>query len=220
MTRRKLYKLLGSGGAPMHGGHGKWSLPRGGKPGEWMPPVEGPVEACRNGYHLCEREDVVGWLTGNGVDVYEAEGRGDRVDDANKIAFRQARLLRRVGHLDARGLRLLAADYAERVLPIFERARPGDDRPRKAIQAARDYADGEISAAAGDAAWAAARDAAGAAAWDAAWDAARAAAWAAARDAARAAARDAAGDAAGAAAWAAERRWQTRRLWRYLEAPR
>jgi hypothetical protein len=76
-------------------------------------------------------------------------------------------------------------------------------------------------AAAGAAAWDAARDAAGDAAWDAAraaawaaaraaaraaaWDAARAAAWDAAWDAARAAARaaawDAAGDAARAAAW-------------------
>jgi hypothetical protein len=63
------------------------------------------------------------------------------------------------------------------------------------------------SAAAGAAAWDAARAAAWDAAWDAAgaaaWDAARAAAGAAAWDAARAAAGDAAGDAAWAAAWAA-----------------
>ncbi len=59
--------------------------------------------------------------------------------------------------------------------------------------------------AARDAAWAAARDAAWDAAWAAAGDAAWAAAWAAARDAARAAARAAAADAAGAAAGAAAR---------------
>jgi hypothetical protein len=51
-------------------------------------------------------------------------------------------------------------------------------------------------AASWDAAWDAARDAARDAAWAAAWAAARAAAWAAARD--------------------AERRWQTRRLMKYL----
>ena len=62
------------------------------------------------------------------------------------------------------------------------------------------------------AAGAAARDAARDAAWDAAWDAARAAAWDAAWDAARAAARDAAWD----AAWDAERKWQTNRLFQYL----
>ena len=104
-------------------------------------------------------------------------------------------------------IRLFAADCAEFVLPIFEKEYPNDDRPRKAIQAARDYANGlmsreQLAAAwdAADAAW----DAAGAAAWDAA-DAARAAAWDAARDAAWAArdAADAARDAAGAARAAA-----------------
>ena len=99
-------------------------------------------------------------------------------------------------------LRLLSADYAERVLPIFEKERAGDDRPRKAIQASRDYTNGLID----DAAWAAgdaarAAGAAGAAAWAA--GAARAAAWAAGD------AGDAAGDAG--AAWA-ERKWQEEKL--------
>jgi len=116
-------------------------------------------------------------------------------------------------------IRLFAADCAEMVLPIYEKAYSDDKRPRLAIQAARDYANGLItmeelraaaSDAASDAAWAAASDAASDAAW-----AARAAASAAARDAARDAAwaaRDAARDAAwaaraaaGAAAWDAAR---------------
>ena len=104
-----------------------------------------------------------------------------------------------------REVRLFAADCAERVLHLFESKHPDDDRPRKAIEAARAFANGEIDDAARDAARAAAGDAAG----DAAWAAARDAAWAAARDAARAAARAAAGaaarDAAGDAAWAAAR---------------
>ena len=116
-------------------------------------------------------------------------------------------------------VRLFAADCAEAVLHVFESERPDDDRPRKAIEAARAYANGEISegelAAASDAARDA-RDAAWAAAGDAAWDvrvdrdAAWDAAWAvraagdAARDAARGArvawaARAAAGDARDAA---------------------
>lgn len=82
-------------------------------------------------------------------------------------------------------IRLFAADCAELVLPIFEKQYPNDDRPRKAIQSARDYANGVISEKELAAAWAAARDA-WAAAWDAwdaaraAWDAAWAATWAAA----------------------------------------
>ena len=61
-----------------------------------------------------------------------------------------------------RVMRLMAADFAEMVLPIFEKEYPGDDRPRKAIQAARDYANGKIT----EQDRAAARDAARDAAWD------------------------------------------------------
>ena len=88
--------------------------------------------------------------------------------------------------------RLIAADFAERVLPLFEAEYPDDDRPRKAIEAARAFVRGEITKEQLDAAWAAARAAAWAAAWAAAGDAAAAgaaawnAAWAAARDAERA----------------------------------
>ena len=108
--------------------------------------------------------------------------------------------------------RLIAADFAQSVLHHFTAAHPNDDRPAKAIQAARDFVNGKITAAAraaGDAARDAARAAARVAARDAARVAARVAAWAAgaaAGDAARDAARDAAWDAvwaAGAAAGAA-----------------
>ena len=81
-----------------------------------------------------------------------------------------------------------AVECAESVLPIFEAKHPGDDRPRKAIQAAKDWIAGKITAtqarAASDAA-----DAAYAAYAAAAADAAYAYAYAYAADAAYAAAR-------------------------------
>ncbi|MFA5868482.1 MAG: putative immunity protein [Candidatus Bathyarchaeia archaeon] len=40
---------------------------------------------------------------------------------------------------DQRSLAIWAADCAERVLPLFERAYPEDDRPRKAIEACRTW---------------------------------------------------------------------------------
>ncbi len=119
----------------------------------------------------------------------------------NDIWWYIAEIYRELSDEQKKDLRLLACDYAEDVLPIFEKLRPEDSRPRDAIEDSRKYANGEID----DAAWAAARDAAWAAARDAAWDAARDAAWDAARDAARDAAWDAARDAARAAAWAAAR---------------
>ena len=92
--------------------------------------------------------------------------------------------------LDEKGLRLFACECAEEVLLIYEREYPKDSRPRKAIETARRYANGEATLEELDAAEDAARDAAE----DAAEDAARAAALDA---------RDAALDAAEAAAWAA-----------------
>jgi hypothetical protein len=97
-------------------------------------------------------------------------------------------------------IRLMVADFAESVLHIFEEKYPEDNRPKKAINAARDFANGLITAEQLDAAWEAVRDAARDAR-DAA-GAARAAAGAA-RDAAEAV-RAAAG-AARAAAWDATR---------------
>jgi len=62
-------------------------------------------------------------------------------------------------------LAIWAADCAEHVLPYFENARPGDDRPRRAIEMVRAWTRGEIgmmeSRAAGGHAMAAARELAG-----------------------------------------------------------
>lgn len=63
-------------------------------------------------------------------------------------------------------LALWAAACAEHVLPIFDAARPDDDRPRRAIEHARAWVRGEVgmmqSRAAGGHAMAAARDLRGA----------------------------------------------------------
>jgi hypothetical protein len=165
------------------------------------------------GWHACRWEDLPHYIC---AELWIVEVDAQIVHDSDKIACEQMMLVEQVTAWDDRMARLFAADCAEQVLPIFEAKYPADDRPRRAIEAARAYADGLIPptevAAARNAAW----DAAGAAAGDATRDAARAAAWAAAWAAARAAARAAAGAAAGAATWAAvrdaERRWQADHL--------
>jgi len=196
----KYYKVLGKDGAACHGGHGEWNLPRGNKPGKWMPKIK-DIEPCERGYHLCEAGDLLEWLN---EEIYEAEGRGKSIRDGNKTVFEQARLIRKL-EWNERTARLFACECAERVLPIFEKHCPNDDRPHKAIEAARRFTNGEISQEELAAARAAARA-------DAAWAAVRAAARDAAWDAARAAARDA----ASSAAWAAEKKWQTERLFEVL----
>ena len=119
-----------------------------------------------------------------------------------------------------REIRLFVCDCVERVLPLFEKKYPDDNRPRQAIETARKFANGQANKveldAADAAAWAAARDAALAArdVRDVAWAAARAAAKAAARDAGDVAwdAGAAVRDVAGAGARDAEREWQREKL--------
>ena len=194
----KYYKVLSLDGAACHGGNGQWHFPRDKRPGKWMPLIA-DINPCVRGYHLCRRSQLIYWL---GPALWIAEGRGEKIDADDKTVFGQARLLARLETWNDTTARLFAADCAARVAHLAN-----DKRCDRAIVAARLCAFGDISSAAWAAAWAAARDAARDAAW---------AAWAAARDAAWAA-RDAARDAARAAARAAERRWQTRRLFMYLD---
>jgi hypothetical protein len=124
---------------------------------------------------------------------------------------------------DHKSLVLWAADCAEHVLPCFEENYSGDDRPRKAIEAGRAWARGDISVsqarAAAFAAHAAARDANHAAARAAARAAGHAAATAHVAGHARHAAAYAVKAVTAAAisadagtASATERDWQCRRL--------
>ena len=154
-------------------------------------------DACVDGYKKLRRYLPIGWkldthiplatiLESNGIDDALWALRAvlsDEEIDRDKIA------------------RLMAADFAEHVLSIWQKHNPGDDRPAQAIATARRFALGEATkeelAAARDAARAAARAAAWVAAWDAAGTAARVAAWDAARD--------------------AERKWQAGVLLQYLE---
>ena len=157
------YKVLGYGAESINGGDAVWNTH-----GKWMPPIEGELDPCRNGYHLCRREHLVGWL---GPGIWRAAYRGELIDDEDKIVVREARLVSRVRTWNERTARLFAADCAERAL---ERAGNADPRSIEAVRIARLFAIGEATREELDAA----------------------------RD---------------AAAWAAERQWQTDRLFKYLE---
>jgi immunity protein 5 of polymorphic toxin system len=131
----------------------------------------------------------------------------------------------RLGVDDHRSLALWAADCAEHVLGVFEKTCPDDDRPRKAVEAARAWARGEITVGIARKAALAAHDAAR----HTADPAARAAAQAASHAAMTA---DAAGHAAHAATYAVtavsssevsdpaaaagERRWQHQQVPEHL----
>jgi hypothetical protein len=183
MSAETFYKVLGRDGRSFHGGNGVWYKNR------WRE-VDGPLVPCRNGLHLCRAEHLLQWI---GPTIWRAEYDGEMIELDDKVVARRARVTEKIEAWNERTSRLFAADCAERVLYLYEQEYPNDDRPRAAIQAARDFAEGRIDQAALDAA----RVAASAAERDAAWTAARAA--------------------ARAAAWDAERGWQTQRLLDYLE---
>ena len=64
-----------------------------------------------------------------------------------KVRDRRFITVRRGGSLsddDHRLLALWAADCAEHVLPLFERERPADERPRRALEQCRGWTRGEV----------------------------------------------------------------------------
>ncbi len=130
---------------------------------------------------------------------------------------------------DQKAVALWAADCAEHVLPFFEEKRPLDDRPRKAIEAARAWVRDEIACGQARAAAVAAHAAARESDEGAARAAARAAGHAAATAHMAGHARHAAAYAVNAAtaatnpndaaaASATERDWQCQRLPEHLRA--
>ena len=65
-----------------------------------------------------------------------------KIRDPRLITIRRGGTLEDADH---HFLALWAADCAEHVLDLFERVRPGDDRPRHAIELARAWTRGEVT---------------------------------------------------------------------------
>lgn len=167
MTER-YFKFLDAAGSGQHSGFA-WPLPKGDDPGAWVE-AAGALVACENGLHAARAGDCLAWLDET---AYELEYDGEVLDGVDKVLGRKARLTRRLAW-DERTKRLFACDCAERVLPLYERAVPGDARPREAIAVARRFANGAATREELAAARAAASAAASAAAWYAAGAAERA----------------------------------------------
>lgn len=195
------YKILTDDGKSCNGGNMQWSLPTKDDgtwtPGDWMPDIEGELEPCENGYHLCRPQDLVHWLN---EAIFEAEYEGEIIESDDKIVVRRARLLRRVEAWNEKTARLFACWCVRQIWHLLI-----DERSEKAVEIAERYANGEATQEELGAAWDAARDAARDTDWAAdkiaANAAAKIAAWASARDAAFAAAWASGRDAARAAVW-------------------
>ncbi|KKK67882.1 hypothetical protein LCGC14_2949620 [marine sediment metagenome] len=155
----KAYHFLRQGMAAGSGAEPAWKV------GERRT-YEGKIVLCSSGYHSSQTwYNALQYAPGPIACIVDISKPVERDTDKQVSATRTL-----VDYRDAtRELRLFGADCAERVLYLFEKQRPNDDRPRKAIEVARRFANGEAT------------DQERAAAWDAAWDAAGNAAGAAAR---------------------------------------
>lgn len=152
MDQERFFKVLNEDGSAFHGGLGVWPLPSEDGPGEWLE-VKGQLVKCSNGLHVCRPQDLRRWL---GPAIFEVEidiFAEEPLVESDKVVVRRARLLRRTAWGRSTAV-TFAADCAERVLSIYEEHYPDDDRPRKAIAAAR--ADAAAFAAAASASFASA----------------------------------------------------------------
>ena len=130
------YKVLNSDGSACHGGNGKWHLPKGKRPGKWMPNIANPI-LCERGYHLVKDAQLLEWL---GPTIYVAEYRGATVRDSTKLVAEQARLVSRVDTWNDRTARLFAADCAEHVAHLYTLDTKW--QPAATIAVVRRYANG------------------------------------------------------------------------------
>ena len=122
-----------------------WRRPSDQGPGDWMPAYEGELVPWKNAYQLCRGAKQL--LEHLGPEIYEAEVDGEVIEGKDEIHAHRVRLLAKTAW-DERSARLFAIECAERVLPIFEKVNPQDDRPRRGLEAARAYVGGKIDRAA------------------------------------------------------------------------
>ncbi len=160
----KYYKILVAGKS-CNGGKCDWFLPSKGKPGGWMPEIEGDLKLCAMGYHIVKAKDILDWVKED-CEIYEVMPKGKVIYGDNKGICRSARLVKKLKFDDGIA-RSFACDCAERVLPIYEKIFPKETRVRECVQTARKFIFGLATKQELDAA----RDAARAAARDAAWGA-------------------------------------------------
>lgn len=94
---RQVYKVLRKDGSAAHTDF-QYSLPKGNKPGAWMPRVRPPLEMCTHGYHVPSPDHLSYWIYDDCV-VYLAEVKGKHIESHDKHAWKSIRLLKPLGTL-------------------------------------------------------------------------------------------------------------------------
>jgi hypothetical protein len=89
----RAFKFLGRGAVGTFTGFA-WPAP-----GAWVA-VEGPLDPCRNGIHVCRSHELAHWLH---EELWELEVDGEELAGVDCLIVRRACLVRRVAGWDAAG---------------------------------------------------------------------------------------------------------------------
>ena len=126
----KRYKFLREkdGKIKSESGNTEWKL------SEWQK-HEGKLGLCKSGFHCSKKiRDAISYVQG-GV-LAEVEVKGKHIEKDDKEAWQGMRLVK-VWKWQKKDSVAIAIYCAELVIDIFEKKYPKDDRPRKAIEAAK-----------------------------------------------------------------------------------
>jgi len=124
------------------------------QPGKWMPAVEGEYvvekgegKIIGNLYHFC-RALPLDLMIGTDAELYEfaVEPGGEVVEYCyGCFTTARCRITRRVKTWNKKVMRNLVCDYAERVLPVFEKQYPDNPHLRQALEATRKFVNGQVT---------------------------------------------------------------------------
>jgi hypothetical protein len=89
----RAFKFLGQGAIGTFTGF-VWPAP-----GAWVD-VTGPLDPCRNGFHVCHAHELAHWLH---EELWELDVDGDQLAGTDCFVVRRARLVRQVAAWDAAG---------------------------------------------------------------------------------------------------------------------
>ena len=171
MKRYKFLKLKNKKIISSYNEKFKWEI------GKWYK-TDGELSMCENGFHCSiQPSDAFYYVSGEVLAIVETKGKS--IEQLDKQCWEQMRIVKAYGWTKKDSI-ALAIYSAELVLPNFEKEYPDDDRPRKAIEAAKKVLENDTKknrSAARSAAWGAesaawgaesvARSAAASAAWGA-----------------------------------------------------
>lgn len=127
---KTLWKAMLKGPKSANGTEGKWKI------GEWRK-HDGDLSMCGAGYHASSNViDAMNYV--NAEIIARVEVRGKHLDQGDKQCWEQMRITKAWAWTKEDSVRL-AIYTAELVIGIYEKKHPDDNRPRQAIEAAKQW---------------------------------------------------------------------------------